>query len=320
MVFGPWAEEWLATAVHLKPKTVAGYRSLLRSRILPAFGQRALGDIRPADVRVWLASMRAAGLSPSRCRQAVHLLGAVLTTAVDDGLLATSPCAGVRLPPLPQAEMPFLTPAELQRLLAAVAPAYRTFVAVLAFGGLPFGEAATLRRGRCRLDRSQVVVAESLADVSGTLHFGPPKTHQRRTVSVPGFVRDALAELVEPLPDDDALVFTSPRGTTIRYTNFARRVWRPALAGAGLPHVGVHALRHTCAALLVAEGAHPKAIQRHLGHRSITTTLDRYGHLFDDEHRRLAERLDAAFGWVWDPVGAPGRAPCEGPRRIGGVE
>lgn len=94
---------------------------------------------------------------------------------------------------------------------------------------------------------------------------------------------------------DKALVFQAPLGGPIRYSNFARRIWKPALLGAGLPDMGVHALRHTCAALLIAEGAHPKAIQSHLGHRSITTTLDRYGHLFEDEHVKLAERIDAAY-------------------------
>ncbi|GMU78161.1 MAG: hypothetical protein AMXMBFR46_09560 [Acidimicrobiia bacterium] len=70
---------------------------------------------------------------------------------------------------------------------------------------------------------------------------------------------------------------------SIRHSNLARRVWKPALTAAELSE-GLHALRHTCPALLVAQGAHPKAIQSHLGHRSITTTLDRYGHLFEDAH------------------------------------
>lgn len=74
------------------------------------------------------------------------------------------------------------------------------------------------------------------------------------------------------------------------------RIWprRPSRPHSSWPP-GVHALRHTCAALLIAQGAHPKAIQSHLGHRSITTTLDRYGHLFEDEHEKLAERIDAAY-------------------------
>lgn len=293
--FGEWSERWMTTATHLKPKTVAGYESLLRSRILPTFSRAPIGAIRPTDVRDWVAGMQADGLSASRCRQACHLLGSILQMAVEDGRLATSPCATTKLPRLPQVEMAYLAPEELRSLLDVVSPVYRTFVELLAVGGLRFGEAAALRRGRCDLGRSRVMVAESLADVSGVLYFGPPKTHQRRAVTIPRFLRDRLAERIESMSSADTLVFQAPQGGPIRYSNFIRRVWKRALTEAGLPDMGVHALRHTCAALLISQGAHPKAIQSHLGHRSITTTLDRYGHLFDDEHDKLAERLDAAY-------------------------
>jgi integrase len=53
-----------------------------------------------------------------------------------------------------------------------------------------------------------------------------------------------------------------------------------------------HHLRHTSAALAIAEGAHPKAIQARLGHASITTTLNLYGHLFPSLDVELADRLD----------------------------
>jgi integrase len=54
----------------------------------------------------------------------------------------------------------------------------------------------------------------------------------------------------------------------------------------------VHALRHTSASLLIDAGAHPKSIQRHLGHSSITTTLNIYGHLMPDEQDQVADALD----------------------------
>ena len=53
-----------------------------------------------------------------------------------------------------------------------------------------------------------------------------------------------------------------------------------------------HHLRHTAAALAIAEGAHPKATQARLGHASITTTLNLYGHLFPSLDVELAECLD----------------------------
>jgi len=45
---------------------------------------------------------------------------------------------------------------------------------------------------------------------------------------------------------------------------------------------------------LIAENAHPKAVQAHLGHSSIQVTMDRYGHLFPSDAEELADRLDAA--------------------------
>lgn len=299
--FSEWSERWLRTTTHLKPKTRSGYESMLRARLLPAFGGAPIGEIRPIDVREWLSTMQARGLSASSCRQAYHLLSGIMRTAVEDGRLAASPCFGIKLPRLPQVEMAYLAPDQLRDLLAVVDPQYKLFVEVLTIGGLRFGEGAALRRSRCDLLRSRLMVAESLSDVSGTLYFGSPKTHQRRMVTLPRFLRDRLGTQLGGMEGEkDDLVFQAPRGGPIRYTNFARRIWKPALRKAGLPDMGVHALRHTCAALLIAQGAHPKAIQSHLGHRSITTTLDRYGHLFEDEHEKLAERIDEAYAQLVD--------------------
>jgi integrase len=67
----------------------------------------------------------------------------------------------------------------------------------------------------------------------------------------------------------------------------------PEAAVPGLPPaLRVHDLRHTCASLLIREGASIKAVQHHLGHKSASITLDRYGHLFPEELDHLADRLD----------------------------
>jgi integrase len=63
----------------------------------------------------------------------------------------------------------------------------------------------------------------------------------------------------------------------------------------GLHGLRFRDLRHTCAALSIAAGAHPKLISARLGHSSITITLDRYGHLFPSMEEALAEALDGAF-------------------------
>lgn len=54
----------------------------------------------------------------------------------------------------------------------------------------------------------------------------------------------------------------------------------------------IHDLRHTCASLLIAAGANPKAVQAHLGHSSISVTMDRYTHLFPSDVEALIGRLE----------------------------
>ena len=52
---------------------------------------------------------------------------------------------------------------------------------------------------------------------------------------------------------------------------------------------------HTHAAILIAQGEHPKVIQHRLGHSSIKVTLDTYGHLFEGLDEAAAQRLDTTY-------------------------
>jgi integrase-like protein len=83
--------------------------------------------------------------------------------------------------------------------------------------------------------------------------------------------------------------------------------------------IRIHDLRHTCAALLISQGVHPKRIQAHLGHASITTTLDRYGHLFPDDMDQLADGLEATYqaarGADWMRTGSGSGVPKLSERR-----
>ena len=168
---------------------------------------------------------------------------------------------------------------------------------ILVYGGLGWGEAVALRRGSCNLLRSRLLVTESLSEVNGVLHFGPTKTHQRRSVSLPSFVCERLREHLdsEVGTSDDSLVFTSDRGAPVRYSNFRNRVWLPATRAAGLEGIGTHIGRHTSATLLLEAGADVKGGQSHLGHRDATMTLNVYCAPYDGKLDELAARIDAAW-------------------------
>lgn len=104
-----------------------------------------------------------------------------------------------------------------------------------------------------------------------------------------------LTAQVDAYASSEGFVFASAEGTPLR-RNFYRRHFKPAVARASLPaQLRFHDLRHTCAALLIAQGAHPKEIQERMGHSAIRLTFDRYGHLFPSPDVRLRDGLEAAF-------------------------
>jgi integrase len=294
VTFGQYVDEWRPSIANLKPSTKAGYESLLRTHILPEFGDTALGKITPKDIRAFIGKIEGR-LSPARVRQAYRLLSMILKSAVESDYIAKSPCVGVKLPKWMKRETHYLDAEQVERLARAAGPRHETLVYLLAYGGVRWGEAVALRRGRCNLLKRSIEIREAASDVDGILHFGVTKTNESRTVPLPGFLVEMLARHLEGVPKDpQALVFTTG-GKPLRGSNWRTRVWLPALERAGLPAMRIHDLRHTCAALLISQGHSPKSIQAHLGHSSITVTMDTYGHLFPEEREKIAAGLEAAY-------------------------
>jgi integrase len=287
-----WAGHWLAAQTGLKPSTLYRYRSLLRAQILPRWGQHRLADVTHAEVAAWVAQLVAGGLAPATVRQAHRVLALILTLAVRDGRIPRNPAAGVPLPRARRADPRFLTRAEVERL-ADAAGEYSVVVRLLAYTGLRFGEMAALRVHRVDFLRRRLTVAESATEVGGTVEYGTPKTHQQRTVPIPGVLVEPLSRHCEGKGRDD-LVLTSPGGAVLRSGNFRLRFFDPAAEAAGLEDLSPHDLRHTAASLLVASGANVKAVQRMLGHASAAMTLDVYSGLFDDDLGAFADRMDLA--------------------------
>jgi integrase len=206
-----WAAIWLASVRGtLKPKTVAGYESVLRSRILPTFGNHPLSAPLPSEVQAWVSAMDADGLSASRIHEAWVVLSQILDAAVRDGRVARNSARGVKLPRQQRREAEFFEPAEIDRIAQAMPEPYDLLVRVLGTLGLRFGEAAALRRRNIDLLRRRVRVEGSLAETGGRITAGPTKSHQTRSVPVPPSLLEALEEHLAKhvSADADALVFT----------------------------------------------------------------------------------------------------------------
>ncbi|SKQ12340.1 tyrosine-type recombinase/integrase [Mycobacteroides abscessus] len=83
----------------------------------------------------------------------------------------------------------------------------------------------------------------------------------------------------------------------MRAPNFRANVWTPAVERAGSdPKPRIHDMRHTCASWLIAAGVPLPVIQQHLGHESITTTVNTYGHLERSSMKAAADAIGKALG------------------------
>jgi integrase len=315
---GEWAERWYGTTAALRPTTRRDYRKLLDLEILPTFAAAPIASIDTLAVREWLAAMAARGLGPKRAGKARAVLSQLLDAAVEGGKLSRNVAAGVKPPKVQRAEMCFLDAGQVEALAEAIDPRYATVIRFGAYSGLRPSELTALKVGRLDLLRGTVRVVEAATEVDGRLHWGGVKTHEARTVRLPRSITDELAARLSGRPHGpEDLVFPAPLGGPMRWSKWTKRYFKPAALAAGLPErLRLYDLRHTCASLLIREGATVKAVQAQLGHATASITLDTYGHLFPDELDQLAGRLEAARAEALEArrAGGPPRAwPQSGP-------
>jgi integrase len=64
---------------------------------------------------------------------------------------------------------------------------------------------------------------------------------------------------------------------------------------AKLPGLTFHGLRHTAVGFMIALGYQPAVIQKRMGHASIRTTMDVYGHLLPSVDEAVADGLERMF-------------------------
>lgn len=292
--FAEWFDHYVANLTGITERTRADYHAQHR-RYLTSLDRLPLAQVTRPHVSAIINGMEKAGRSRKTIANALNLLASCLTAAVDEGHIPRNPARKMRLPrtAVEDDAAAFLTAEEFARLVAEIPDHYQPLVAFLVASGLRWSEATALQWRDVDFVARTVKVRRAWKRVPGVgFELGPPKSEKsRRTVNPAATIWPAL----EPLrgkPTD--LVFTTPGGSPISHANFHARIWRPAVARAGLD-VTIHALRHTHASWLLSEGMPLEAVQDQLGHESILTTRRVYAHLLPAMGTRVAEAATAAM-------------------------
>lgn len=290
-------ERHIASLSGVERKTITEYNRYLKNDIAPAFGVLPLSALTRADVAAWVNTMAEAGARTGTVRNKHGFLSGALKQAVKDGHLKVNPCDGVRLPRTEERETVFLTRDEFQILKAAFTEHYKPLVQFLVASGCRFNEAVALKPSDVNRNDNTVRISRAWKQNGTSYTMGPPKSQKsNRTINVPKILLDGLDYSGEWL-------FTTTRGEPIRLSSWRTNVWNksraraqavdpknpdvPALVKSPTPHD----LRHTCASWMIQAGVPLPVIQAHLGHESITTTVDRYGHLDRTSHEAASDAI-----------------------------
>ncbi|MFC8276235.1 tyrosine-type recombinase/integrase [Streptomyces sp. NPDC057271] len=256
-------------------------------------------------------------MSPKTIRNLHGLLSSILNEAVqaEPPLRARNPCERTVLPRADDGgtagddeDIEFLTPQEVAGIRAHFTLRQDQLMLDVKYGtGTRYSEITALAPF-CVLDAGTARVRLQVhrawkKDGNGGYYIGMPKSKRgRRTIRVSATVVEALEELrrVEQL-EDDGLFFTGDEGQRLHYSTFGdrwQRAVRKAKKAGVLPvykNPTPHDLRHSHAAALISAGHPLTYVQRRLGHESIKTTSDLYGHLLPEADDDAMETIESAL-------------------------
>lgn len=277
-------------------------------RILATLGGAPLATVGEAEASRLRAALRGAGLIASTANGILSTLQAILDRCH---------ALGYRLTPAPRLGL-------VRERRASVAKAYDDGVMALlvehASAAGPVDLAIVLVCGDAglRVGELRGLEIRDLDSALGVLHversvgfggeLGPTKTGESRVVPMTPRLAEALQALTRGRPRGEP-IFVSDTGDRLSRSAVRARLSRIQKA-AGLPEKGVHVLRHSCASSALAGGADVVAVQKMLGHRSLSTTVAAYLHDTGGAPHRAIAALTAARAKVPAGVTDLSRVPC----------
>lgn len=289
----------------VEPGTTKRYRAYIRND-LDGIGDIPLRALTREDVARWVNAMSQTS-SAKTVKNKRDFLSGALKAAVKAKAITANPAEDVRNPRWDRREMVFLTAAEFRLLLDEIPAYWKPLIEFLVASGARWSEATALRPADIDISLGTVRISKAWKTGSddGGYTLGVPKTRKSvRTINVP-------ASVLEKLDLTGEWVFTNsgrgrgqsvteklgPDPNPVRIHSFAPNVWRPAIERAKLKGLTktprIHDLRHTAASWLLQAGRPMPSVQQHLGHESIQTTVDVYGHLDRSSGQGNADAIDA---------------------------
>lgn len=313
LTVGEYLHRWLNThcKTNLAPKTYHSYQCEIRNHIMPELGMFSLDQLTPIHLQEYYSKKLTSGRKDGQgglSARSVHYHHRILRTAFKHAtqlqLIARNPADSVVPPRFRSKEMYVLNKEQALAFLEAIKD-HRDYNLILTavYTGLRRGELLGLRWADIDLKKNTLNVRQQLQYISGQgIMFKSPKTEKsRRQIPLMPIVAITLRKLKKEQAqeklihgisyEDNDLVFCLENGHPLDPNVLGRR-FRKLVDKHGHPELRFHDLRHTCATLLLAAGVDAKKVQDIMGHESISTTLDIYGHVLPTMQKEAIQQLN----------------------------
>lgn len=334
MTIREFAEYHFANQTAAADGTIEGYRRFFRNGLSP-LADLQVGSITRSEIIDWVKK-RGKAVSHKTVKNEHNFLSTLLKRAQLEGAILVNPARSIPIPKSVGTEMTYLTPEEFASLLSVIPDRWKHVPLMLVGTGMRWSELTALTVGDVDLNRRSLRVTRAWKHIGktdtapGIWLVGPPKTARgRRDIELTDDLVELFRQHMVGKRRDD-LVVTAINGGRLAQQKFYATVWAPArnLAN-GLPAYAplepgkklkysrdkellatapletpmnkwprVHDLRHTHASWMLSEKITLHVLQYRLGHNSITTTVDRYGHLLpksQDEARAATAKAMAGL-------------------------
>ena len=295
--FAEFSEIWLKkyAKIKTKPSTLRSYRDIIKNHLIPFMGNYLLIEI-DTDMLQDYVALRLEKVKPKTVVNELVPIKKMFKHGVKWRYLKINPAQDVERPRVEKEEVQILTPDEIKQFLEHVTPKYKTFFLTAILTGLRRGELLGLQGDDIDWNHNQIHVRRSVW--KGQIVTPKTKASVRRIDMTPTLAQELRKHKFLCSIEDSDFVFRNSEGKPLDPDSLVKRQFLPALKRSGAKRVRFHDLRHTNVALRLEQGQNIKYIQNQLGHASIQTTIDRYGHLLKEVNTEQAMKLDNALNFT----------------------
>lgn len=297
-LFAPYAQNWKALYKEnsLKHTTLREYTTLLNKHILPVFGEQDIRAITTDDIQRFMNSK--ADMSKKSIHEMVMVLGMVLESAVEDGIITRNPARSKRLKN-PSKKKAVRNALDREQIVDIIANLHRLnderdvlLLALLIYTGMRRDEVLGLKWENIDFKNNLIYVVRGVTFKCNLPHIDTPKTDAAiRSIPMPA----ALRQYLHPLENH---LFVIGGGEQPITEQTMKRMWERIKKTINVYGATPHVFRHTFMTFADREAVPLKTLQAIGGYADIYTLKNRYTHTQQEDIESARQRIDNMFSPV----------------------